>query len=42
MTGTTMFRRIIPLLILALTATSLTAGQIIRIIPAPKEASVDG
>lgn len=37
-----MFRRVIPLVILALTATSLTAGQIIRIIPAPKEASVDG
>ena len=37
-----MFRRLIPLVILAVTATTLTAGQVIRIIPAPTEAAVDG
>jgi len=37
-----MFRRILPLVLLVLTAATLTAGQVVRIIPAPRTAQVDG
>jgi hypothetical protein len=37
-----MIRKCIPLVILALTAMTMTAGQSIRIIPTPKSAEVDG